>query len=112
MIPVNHDAQISAEDIRALENELQEHNILTKNGDDTLRWGYSQKENFSIKEAYNIKIRGQQEEDEIWKKVWNSNPWPKVATLCWLVVRRRILMGENLSHKGIQGPSRCVLCVN
>ena len=57
MIPVNQDAQILAEDIRSLENELQERCILIKNGDDTLIWGYSQKGTFSIKEAYNIKIR-------------------------------------------------------
>ena len=47
---------------------------MIKNGDDTLRWGYSQKGTFSIKEAYNIKIRCQEEEDEIWKKIWTSNP--------------------------------------
>ena len=51
---------------------------------------------FSIKKAYKIKIRGQIEEDEIWDKVWTSNPWPKVAIFCWLVVRGRIITRENL----------------
>ena len=67
---------------------------------------------FSIKEPYNIKIRGQTEEDENWGKVWASNPWPKVAIFCWLVVRGRILTVENLRHIGLQGPSQCVLCAN
>ena len=49
MIPSNQDAKISAEYIRSLDNESQEHCILIKNGDDTLRWGYSQKGTFSIK---------------------------------------------------------------
>ena len=85
-----------AEYIRTFREELQERCVQIRNGDDKLRWGYSQKGMFSIKEAYNIKIRGQMEEDEIWGKVWTSNPWPKVAIFCWLVVRGRILTGENL----------------
>ena len=45
---------------------LQEHCILLKEGDDVLHWGYSQRGNFRIKEAYNIRIRIEDEEEKIW----------------------------------------------
>ena len=96
MILLDPTDQIPEADIKALEEELNTCIIGVKEGADRLRWGYSQKGMFSIKEAYNIKIRGQAEDDDIWAKVWTSNPWPKVSIFCWLVVRGRILTGENL----------------
>ena len=112
MIPDRRDERISDEDLRAFKNELQERCILQKGMEETLRWGYTQKGSFSIKEAYNIKIRNQAEEDEIWEKIWLANPWPKVATFCWLVVKQRILKRENPRQRGIQGLSQCILCAN
>ena len=88
--------QILKAELKALEEDLNTHVIKVKEGVDRLKWGYSQRGMFSIKEAYNIKMRGQAEDDDIWAKVWTSNPWPKVAIFCWLVVRGRILTGENL----------------
>ena len=96
VLPIEPSKQISKADIKSLEEELNSRVIHVKEGVDRIRWGYSQKGMFSIKEAYNIKIRGQAEEDEIWEKVWTSNPWPKVAICCWLFVRGRILTWENL----------------
>ena len=96
MLLIEPSKQISKADIKSLEEELNSRVIRVKEGVDRIRWGYSQKGMFSIKEAYNIKIRGQAEEDEICEKVWTSNPWPKVAICCWLVVRGRILTWENL----------------
>ena len=96
MILLDPTDQIPEADIKALEEELNTHIIRVKEGVDRLRWGYSQKGMFNIKESYNINIIGQAEDGEIWAKVWTSNPWPKVAIFCWMVVRRRILTGENL----------------
>ena len=74
------DERISKEYLRAFKNELQEQCILHKDEEDTLWWGYTQKGSFSIKEGYNIRIRRQELEDEIWTKKCLTNPWPKVAT--------------------------------
>ena len=49
-------------------------------GNDVLRWGYLEKGTFNIKEAYNIRIGNDDEEREIWTKIWTLNLWPKVAT--------------------------------
>ena len=55
LVPTN---QIPEADIKALEEELNTRVIRVKEGVDRLKWGYSQKGMFNIKEAYNIKIRG------------------------------------------------------
>ena len=62
---VRRDADVLEEDIRAFVGVLQEHCILLKEGDDVLRWGYSQRGSFSIKESYNIRFRIQEEEEDI-----------------------------------------------
>ena len=41
-------------------------------------------------------IRSNEEWNEIWKKIWVTNLWPKVATFSWLVAKVRILTDENL----------------
>ena len=41
---------------------------------------------------------------------WHHNLWPKIASFCWLLLRRRILTWDNLLKRGMTGPSRCVLC--
>ena len=51
------DERISKEDLHALKMELQECYIIHNDEEDILRWGYLQKGTFSIKEAYNIRIR-------------------------------------------------------
>ena len=74
MMLIDPTDQISEVNIKAIGEELQDRYVRIKDGADRLRWGYSQKGMFSIKETYNIKIRGHMEEDEIWGKVWTSNP--------------------------------------
>ena len=86
--------------------------IRAQEGSDILRWGYSTKGSFSFKEAYSIRISGSEEKDDTWRKIWEVNLWPKVALFVWLVVRKRILTGENLRKRGIIGPSQCCLCLH
>ena len=71
-----------------------------------LRWEYMSRGAFNIKEAYQIKITSQAVVDDIWKKIWAANLWPKVALFVWLVVRGRILTCDNLRKRGVQGPSQ------
>ena len=47
---------MSEDDWEALEEELNKHFIKAQEGSDILRWGYSSKGSFSIKEAYGIKM--------------------------------------------------------
>ena len=50
------------------------------------------------------------EEEEIWKKIWTLNLWPKVGLFAWLVIKGCILTCENLQKRGVQGPSQCYMC--
>ena len=54
------------EETPALINVLRERYIHMQVGVDKLRWGYLPKGFFNTKEAYDIKIRGGEESEEIW----------------------------------------------
>jgi len=46
-----------------------------------------------------------------WKDgIWKWNIAPKFKCFWWLVIHNAILTWDNLSKRGIYGPSRCVLC--
>ena len=96
----------SEADWEAFQEELSKRFIKAKNGPDVLIWGYATRGSFSIKEAYNIRITRRAAEDDIWKKIWAVNLWPKVALFVWLVVWGRILTSDNLCKQGVQGPSQ------
>ena len=100
----------SEKDWEAFQEELNKRFMKAQEGPDILRWGYSSKGSFSVKEAYSIRISRNAATDDIWKKIWAVNLWPKVALFVWLVARGRILTCENLRRRGIIGPSQCCLC--
>ena len=83
-------------DWETFQEEILNRFIKLKKGLDVLRWGYTDRGMFSIKEAYNIRIRNRGGEEETWKKIWTLNLWPKVGLFAWLVVTGRILTYENL----------------
>ena len=80
----------------AFQEELNKCFVKVQEGPDILRWGYSSKGSFSVKEAYNIRMSRNVEMDDIWGKIWAINLWPKVALFVWLVVIGRILTCDNL----------------
>ena len=102
---------MSEEDWTAFLEEIRKRCLRSQEGPDILRWGYSPKGSFSVKEAYSIRMTRIEEKEDIWRKIWEVNLWPKVALFVWLVVRKRILTGENLRKWGIVGPSQCCLCL-
>ena len=76
-----------------------------------IRWGYSNRGTFSIKEAFQIQQSGEgYHQEEKWKKIWHHHFWPKIASFCWLLLRHRVLTWDNLLKRGMNGPSCCVLC--
>ena len=97
-------------DWEAFQKELSKRFIKAQDGLDVLRWGYTTIVSFNIKEAYNIMITHRAAEDDIWKKIWVVNLWPKVSLFVWLDVWGRILTSENLRKQLVQGPSQCCLC--
>jgi ribonuclease HI/exonuclease III len=46
-----------------------------------------------------------------WKGLWGHKTIPKIDFFCWLMCHNRILTGDRLKKRGLQGPSRCIMCL-
>jgi hypothetical protein len=77
---------------------------------DSRSWGGKP---FSVKEGYSHLLSNLPgfPTSKIWKEIWSGPSLPKVNALCWLLAHGKILTAENLLKWGIQGPSRCPLCL-
>ena len=85
--------------------------IIRKDGNNKLRWGYSLKGFFSLKESYNLLISNNMNPDEkTWSNIWRRKLWPKITIFSWIVIHNRILTGENLQRHGMFSPYQCPLC--
>ena len=85
--------------------------IKKSTGLDILRWQKATKGTFTVKEAYYLATRREEEEeDKDWKQLWRNKWWPKVIIFAWLVGKGRILTWDKLQKRGFQGPPRCSLC--
>ena len=90
---------------------MESRKIKNRGGPDILRWGKETKGTFTIKEAYNIKIKqAQAEEEQNWRKLWKNKWWSKIQMFAWLVGRKRIITWDQLQKRGFSGPPRCSLC--
>jgi len=47
-----------------------------------------------------------------WNFIWSYPFVPKIDFFCWTLAHRSILTGDNLKTRGMEGPSRCPLCLN
>eukprot|EP00253_Pinus_taeda_P032784 PITA_32784 len=47
-----------------------------------------------------------------WKFIWDFPTLPKTDFFCWTVAHNRILTRDNLRRRGMEGPSRCSLCLS
>eukprot|EP00253_Pinus_taeda_P021304 PITA_21304 len=45
-----------------------------------------------------------------WRITWKSEAIPKIKFFTWLLLKGKVLTVENLSKRGINGPSRCPNC--
>jgi hypothetical protein len=90
--------------------ELKTRKLRRVAGSDILRWGYTTKGQFTIKEGYYIHSQQiHQIAQPLWKKIWALKHWPKVEYFLWLLSHCRILTWENLQKRGMIGPSYCAL---
>jgi ribonuclease HI len=86
--------------------------ILSQEGPDILRWGYTTAGTFTLKEAYALHTNQPNPNREpVWTKIWNPALWPKISTFLWLIVHNKALTWDNLRKRGFIGPSICVLCL-
>eukprot|EP00253_Pinus_taeda_P030337 PITA_30337 len=91
--------------------EMELRKIRSRTGEDVLRLGKTMRGSFTVKEAYFLSTRqNQDEEEQDWKKLWEGKCWPKVTIFTWLVRKGKILAWDKIIKRGFQGPSRCSLC--
>eukprot|EP00253_Pinus_taeda_P012904 PITA_12904 len=90
--------------------EMDLRKIRHRTGEDILRWGKTMKGSYTVKEAYFLSTRqNQEDEEQDWKKIWDAKWWPIVTIFTWLVRKGKILTWDKIIKRGFQGPSRCSL---
>eukprot|EP00253_Pinus_taeda_P022364 PITA_22364 len=47
-----------------------------------------------------------------WKFIWDFPSLPKIDFFCWTAAHQSILTRDNLQRRGMEGPSRCPLCLS
>ena len=89
---------------------LAQQKIHASQGSDKLRWDLSTSGVFSVKEAYLLRAAVSIiPNTQVWKRIWTSHLWPKVAHFLWLVIHKRILTWDRLLKRGFIKPSTCFL---
>jgi len=94
--------------IQPLLAHLDTRKILNQQGNDILRWGHTSIGTLNIQEAYRLKAgHGSLPTEEVWRKIWETNSWPKINTFLWQTAHNNILTWDNLRKRGFIGPSWC-----
>lgn len=74
---------------------------------DKLGWGktgaYTTSFGFTALQSQHLQIHS----PSLWQLVWEPFGLPKINFFCWVLMRKRVLTGENLAKRGIFGPHRC-----
>ncbi|OMO64495.1 reverse transcriptase [Corchorus capsularis] len=92
--------------IRAILRQLE------NNGQDTPCWQLSKNGQYTIGSAYNL-IRNLPREDQYppnWRWIWKLNIVPKLKFFIWECPHAILPTRAWLSHRGLEGPTHCVLC--
>jgi len=101
----------SIEEINQLEGNLSTRKINTLEGTYILKWGAKRYGNFKLKYSYEwVTNQTQQDEGDIWNKIWNSELWPKISMFLWLLTKKKTLKWDMLVKRGFEGPSICHIC--
>eukprot|EP00253_Pinus_taeda_P009858 PITA_09858 len=76
-------------------------------------WG-SHTGSFSVAEGYKslIVVPNVPPDPTQWKFIWSFPSLPKIDFFCWTLAHNSILTGDNMRKRGMEGPSRCPLCIS
>ena len=75
------------------------------------RWGWGADGFYSAANAFQalLPVHNSSFTPTIWHSVWHSC-LPKVNFYVWLLLKNKILTGDNLQKRGFNGPFRCYFC--
>jgi len=94
-----------------LKKIIEQREILVAKGQDQLRWRNNKEGTFNLKEAKSILLElNPLVPDKIWQNFWRCQRWMKIKLFMWVVYHKKIMTWDNIRKRGVQGPSRCLLC--
>ena len=76
-------------------------------------WGFTSG-SYSVAEGYRLikAIPKVPPDPSQWNFVWSATSIPKIEFFCWTLAHNNVLTSDNLRKRGMEGPSRCPLCVS
>eukprot|EP00253_Pinus_taeda_P024961 PITA_24961 len=94
-------------------DNLQGKSPLSATAKNKRGWG-SHTDFFSVAEGYKslIVVLNVPPDPMQWKFIWSFPSLPKIDFFCWMLAHNSILTGDNLRKRGMEGPSRCPLCIS
>eukprot|EP00253_Pinus_taeda_P019066 PITA_19066 len=94
-------------------DKLQGKSPLSATAKDKRGWG-SHSGSFSVAEGYKSLIAALNVplDPTQWKFIWSFPSLPKIDFFCWTLAHNSILTGDNLRKRGMEGPTRCPLCIS
>jgi len=107
---VPHRLQIEAS---LLLDHLQGKSPISATTKDKRGWG-SHSGSFSVSEGYKslIVVPNVPPDPTQWNFIWAFPSLPKVDFFCWTLAHNSILTRDNMRKRGMEGPSRCPLCMS
>jgi hypothetical protein len=88
---------------------------------DQLMWPHSKEGNYTVKSGYNILKHWQEStspnssssnnQNNIWKKLWNLHTIPKHKMLLWRIIQQAIPVRSNLNKRGVPCNILCPRCL-
>lgn len=96
-----------------LQQVLQRRDIFLLGRPDQVIWAPSKDGSYSVGQGYKeILKRGRVlQSHRAYSFSWNNVVLPNAGNFPWLILRKRVLIGECLSRLGIVVTFNCVLCV-
>lgn len=91
---------------------LNKRSIFPSPDKDIIRWRDSFDGKYKVCFGYKLKEVAIDKKDWPINLFWHQHLLPKAGSFAWLACQRKILTQERLHSIGINGPSRCPLCLD
>ena len=101
-------------EVRQFEKLLEGRKPPQSDKSDTLIWAAANNGKYNVREGYKAILTAKKPKtvDIPLKLCWDPSCLPKAGFFLWLAIQNRIPSMDRLYKSGIQGPSRCILCLH
>ena len=101
-------------EVRQFEKLLEGRKPPQSDKSDTLIWAAANNGKYNVREGYKAILIAKKPKtvDIPLKLCWDPSYLPKAGFFLWLAIQNMIPSMDRLHKSGIQGPSRCILCLH